>query len=107
MAWDVKELSDLNEVGRELTIECSTLVDKLMDPSYDIIVNNLANQISSFRGRVMSFVKTVIKYCREPATHILVVLISPEERNKKPYALAVQCIACKSVKDSDRCATTL
>ena len=29
-------------------------------------------------------------YRREPATHILVVLISPEERNKKPYALAVQ-----------------
>lgn len=101
LAWDVKELSDLNEVGRELTVECSTLVDKLMDPSYDIIANNLANQISSFRDRVMSFVKTVMKYRREPATHILVVLISPEERNKKPYALAVQCIAYKSIKDSE------
>lgn len=49
----------------------------------------------------MPFVKRVIKYRREPATHVLVVLISPEERNKKPYALAVQCIAYKSIKDAE------
>ena len=48
LAWDVKELSDLNEVGRELSVECATLVDKLLDPKY-IIANNLANQISSFQ----------------------------------------------------------
>ena len=40
LAWDVKELSDLNEVGRELSVECATLVDKLLDPKYDIIANN-------------------------------------------------------------------
>lgn len=33
LAWDVKELGDLNEVGRELTVECTTLIDKLLDPS--------------------------------------------------------------------------
>ena len=29
------------------------------------------------------------------------ILISPEERNKKPYALAVQCIVYKSIEDSE------
>ena len=101
LAWDVKELSDLNEVGRDLTVECTTLVDKMLDPSYDCNANNLARQINIFRERVLSFVKSVTKYRREPATHILVVLISPEERNKKPYALAVQCIAYKSIKDCE------
>ena len=101
LAWDVKELSDLKEVGRELSVECATLVDKLLDPKYDIIANNLTNQISSFREKVLSFVKAITKYRCEPATHILVVLISPEERNKKPYALAIQCIAYKSIKDSE------
>lgn len=101
LAWDVKELNDLNETGRELIVECTTLVDKLLDPSYDGITNNLANQISTFRERVLSFVKSTTMYRREPATHILVVLISPEERNKKPYALAVQCIAYKSIRDSE------
>jgi hypothetical protein len=101
LAWDVKELSDLNETGRELIVECTTLVEKLLDPRYDSIANNLANQISSFRERVLSFVKATTMYRREPATHILVILISPEERNKKPYALAVQCIAYKSIRDSE------
>ena len=88
LAWNVKELSDLNEVGRELTVECTTLVDKLLDPCYDSIASNLAKQICSFRERVLSYVKSVTKYRREPASHILVVLISPEGRNSKPYALA-------------------
>ena len=101
LAWDVKELGDLNEVGRELTVECTTFIDKILNPSYDRIANNLANQISAFRERALSFVKRVTKYRREPATHVLVVLISPEERNKKPYALAVQCIAYKSIKDAE------
>ena len=101
LALDVKELGDLNEVGRELTVECTTLIDKILDPSYDRIANNLANQISVFRERALSFVKRVTKYRRQPATHVLVVLISPEERNKKPYALAVQCIAYKSIKDAE------
>ena len=60
----------------------------------------MANQISSFREKVLSFVKAITKYRREPATHILVVLISPE-KHKKSYALAVQCIAYKSIKDSE------
>ena len=101
LAWDVKELGDLNEVGRELTVACTTLIDKILNPTYDRIANNLANQISAFRERALSFVKRVSKYRREPATHVLVVLISPEERNKKPYALAVQCIAYKSIKDAE------
>ena len=44
LAWDVKKLSDMNEI-----VECTTLVDKLLDPNYDGITNNLANQISTFR----------------------------------------------------------
>jgi len=33
--------------------------------------------------------------------HILVVVISPEQRLHKPYALSVQCIAYKSLKDKE------
>ena len=100
LAWDVKELSDLNEVGRESSVECATLVEKLLDPKYDIIANNLA-KLALFLKVLFFIIKAITKYCREPATHILVVLNSLEERNKKPYALAVQCIAYKSIKDSE------
>ena len=37
---------------------------------------------------------------RQPAaTHVLVFLVSEERRNKKPYALPVQYIPYKSIKD--------
>ena len=48
-----------------------------------------------------TFVKRVTKYKRVAATHILVLMISPEQRTSKPYALPVQCIAYKSLKDSE------
>lgn len=43
----------------------------------------------------------MIKYKRTAATHILVVMISPEERDVKPYAMPIQCLAYKSLKDNE------
>lgn len=101
LPWDVKELDDLNEMGRRIAVECAAIVDKLQDPAYDPIANNLPRQLTTLRKDCLSFVKRVTKYKREAATHILIVMISPEERRSKPYALTVQCIAYKSIKDSE------
>lgn len=101
LAWDLKELEDLNEMGRSIAGQCSTLKERFLDPNYDIIANNLACQLTCLQESVVSFVKRVIKYQRVAATHILIVMISPEERKSKPYALTVQCIAYKSIKDSE------
>ncbi len=101
LAWDVKELEDLNEKGRSIVVKSSVLKDRHLDPNYDSIANNLARQLSDLRGEVLLFVKRVTKFRRVAATHILVVMISPEERRSKPYALTVQCIAYKSIKDAE------
>lgn len=42
----------------------------------------------------------VIHHQHTPATHILVFMISNEERSKKPYALPVQCIPYKGLSDA-------
>lgn len=83
LAWDVEELSSLNESGRHIIVLCNTLQDKLLDINYDRIANNLAFQLETFRQTTLSFVKRVTRYKRVAATHILVVLISPEERRTK------------------------
>lgn len=101
LAWDIKELTDLNEEGRQIIVDCSTLGDRLSDINYDRISNNLASRCQHIRERILSFVKRTVKYRRTAATHVLVVMISPEERNSKPYALTIQCIAYKSIKDSE------
>ena len=41
----------------------------------------------------------MVKYKCIPATHILVIMISPEERNSKPYTLPAQCLAYTSLGD--------
>ena len=91
----------LNELGRQIIVECAALEDKLMDRSYDKITDNFPSKLCSFRESTLSLLKRVTKYRRVAATHVLIVMISPEERNSKPYALTVQCIAYKSIKDSE------
>lgn len=100
LAWDVQELNSLNENGRQIIIQCKTMQDKLLNLEYDKIADNFASLMDRLRQSTVSFVKRVTKYQRVAATHILVVMISPEERKTKPYALTVQCIAYKSIKDS-------
>ena len=36
-----------------------------------------------------------------PASHLLVVMISTEDRKAKPYAMPVQCISYKGLKDAE------
>ena len=45
--------------------------------------------------------KSVTCHQRSAATQCLVVMISTEERNRKPYALPVQCMTYKGLKDSE------
>ena len=99
LAWDVQELGELNECGRKLVVSCANLKAKLMQANYDRISDNFPRQLSAIKQELLSFTKQVVKFKRTPATHILVLTISPEERNKKPYALPVQCLAYISLGD--------
>ena len=101
LAWDVNELSELNEVGRSLLVEIEVLSNKISDPVYDVVGDNFAGKLSNVREKLSSFVKRVIRYRRTPATHILVITISTEDRKKKPYALPVQCLPYKGLKDME------
>ena len=47
LAWDVQELSAINDVGRTLLVECEVLSDKLKDPIYDAIKDNFARKVTS------------------------------------------------------------
>ena len=100
LAWDIQELSALNDMGRSMLVECQVLRDKLSDPVYDAIVDNLPRKLASLRGQMTAFMKRISRYCRNPATHLLVIMISTEDRRTKPYALPVQCLSYRSLKDA-------
>lgn len=98
LAWEIEELSELNVLGRQIIVKSRSLCEKLVQSHDERITSNFPSTTEKFRQKLSSFVKRVTRYKRTSATHILVLLISPEERRSKPYALAVQCIAYKSMK---------
>ena len=81
--------------------ECDIIKQRLDDCSYDRISNNFAKTVSMLCDLACTFVKRVTKYKRVAATHVLVLMINPGQQTSKPYALPEQCIAYKSLKDSE------
>ena len=71
LCWSIDELGRLNERGREMYVEIASLIELLNDHLSDII-----------------------------ATHVLVTMISPSQRNRKPYALPNSCIPYHSLTES-------
>ena len=62
---------------------------------------NLPRILSDLRERLVFLVKGIARFRRTAATHLFVVMISSELRNKKPYALPIQCLPYAGLKESD------
>lgn len=99
LAWDLKQLGELDEEGRKLKVTCQTIKDKVDDNLFNWVQSNMAGQLTSLRKELDSYVRRIRRFRHTPATHILIVMISPEERNKKPYAIPVQCIPYAGLGD--------
>jgi len=99
LSWKVKELTELNENGRQLHRDATSLIAKLEEHAED----NIPSQLCTFRHKLVSFIKGVTRHQRTPATHILVFMISTEDRRRKPYALPVQCIPYVGLGDAKIC----
>ena len=80
-------------------MEMQCFVDKLKDDNTDRISENLPRILTTIKQRLKLFIQRSTRHKRTAATHLLVFMISPEERNKKPYAIPVQCIAYKGLAD--------
>ena len=63
--------------------------------------NNVSLRITNLRSELTKFEKILTHHQRTAATHCLVIMISAEERNRKPYALPIQCLPYKGLKDSE------
>ena len=95
----MKELSELNEIGRMLFADIRRLVAKIKSNISVWVEENIPSQLSHIRSSSVSLITRVTRHKRTAATHILVFMISSEERRKKPYALSVHCIPYKGLGD--------
>ena len=81
-------------------LELQVLGDQLNEDSLNMRQNNVPKTVTKLKDGMLSLIKTVSKYKRTAATHALVIMISPEERRQKPYALPVQCVPYRSLTDN-------
>lgn len=100
LCWSVDELGRLNESGRKLYVEIDALLVLLDDPSTDFIHQNIARRLTKIQENLFPFIRGATRHQRHAATHVLVTMVSPSQRNKKPYALPVSCIPYGSLTES-------
>ena len=99
LLWDLEELKHVKEEGRK--VEVSVTLDVLSMPVRLHKEHNLARKLTQIRLKLYSFVKNLYRFKRTPASHIFVFMISSALRNKKPYALPIQCVAYAGMKEQD------
>ena len=85
----------MNQDGRNLQTELSIAVDM---PLALRTHHNLPRKLSLIRSKLCVFLKS---FKRTPATHMFVFMISSALRNRKPYALPIQCLAYAGMKEQD------
>ena len=99
LSWKIKELGDLNEMGRSLHTEVNLLYSRLETGQCFWEQENIPRLLTDIRKKLRSFIKGITRHQRTAATHILVFMISQEMRRTKPYAIPVQCIPYKGLSD--------
>lgn len=57
--------------------------------------------MKSVKAEYATYLKNLFKKKRTAATHIMVIAIADEQRNRKPYALPVQNLPYKFLRDKD------
>ena len=89
LGWNFDKLSKLSEEGRKLRVETQVLLNHLQQQDACSVSYNIPRQLTDFRYKMLKFVKEITRRHRTVATHMLVVMISPEDRSCKPYLFQV------------------
>ena len=100
LAWNVDDLSHLNDDARELLLDLQQLQRVADDGQAQFESINAPRKLGQLRKKLLNFLQGVYRFRRVAATHIFVMMISPEQRDRKPYALPVQCVPYTSLKHS-------
>ena len=98
LGWTVDELSRLNKRCRQLTVDVTLLIERVENQNNQINAINYA--LSKLQEHLTEFVMAVSRHRRIPGTHILITMVSPCERSKKPYALPICCMPYAGLTES-------
>ena len=98
LAWEVNAYETLKASNKEISERCQDIINRCLDPSSQR--RNIPSSLTGLRKDVQRYIKDVFSKRREAATHLMVFMIADERRDFKPYAIPVQALPFKSIKDA-------
>lgn len=101
LSWDIQELTQLTSEGRTLRADMAVALDLLSSRDTDIYEVNLPRKLGTIRSRCADMLRRTTRFRCKAATHVFVQMIRAELRNKKPYALPVQCLPYSGLMEGD------
>ena len=101
LSWETQELSDLVNELTSIQPTISVMIEKLKGSQFNWQNDNVPRRLGSIRDTLVRIISSLSHFKRTAATHMFVVMISSELRNRKPYALPVQCLPYAGLKESD------
>lgn len=66
-----------------MSVEVSSLLDKVRDTSFDLTTANVPRKISDVRSILLTFVTALSKHTKTAASHIFVFMISSDKKGQK------------------------
>lgn len=98
LCWERVEFSTLLTQAQSIIEKLETLLSKLHPASPS--VKNVTMAYKTILKEMNVYLRNLfVKKRQLAATHVLLFLVSDERRNKKPFAMPVQYIPYKSIKD--------
>ncbi|KAK3717701.1 hypothetical protein QZH41_009789 [Actinostola sp. cb2023] len=98
LCWETVEFNTLLQQSQAIQARLDNLLPHLNPANPRIravseVLRNMAQELKSY------FRNLYVKKRQPAATHVLVIMVSEERRNKKPYALPVQFVPYHSIRD--------
>ena len=94
--WEVVEYQILLQQSQELHQDFENALASLADMTQ---ADAILPTVHSLATSSFVYLRSIFKKKRTAATHVLVLMLSDERRAKKPYALPVRYVPCRTLKD--------
>ena len=97
LSWELIGYEELLKQNNELIQEITHIANQFKSGQQQLVVKSCLVKLES---KLLNYVKQVYMKKRNPATHLMIFMISDELRNSKPYAVPVRFLPYHSITDA-------
>jgi len=99
ITWDIEELKNISSEYRKIHHELTYCLNACNNALFQ--EQNIPRKLANIRSSLCDLIKRVAHFRRTPATHVFVLMVSSDARDRKPYALPVQCLPYAGLKETE------